>query len=142
MKTKIIATLALALYWTNAKAAKPFDVPAECKNLALMETQLMMTQFHNDVMGGGTYNPSELTLKTANGYKIGKIEYLGGDSEETPGQYPCDLDPSLCTNPAGAGGGAIDWARVTVQENGIDLTQVIVSMGSRGGCKISSGKVL
>lgn len=149
MKKMFVVTLAVCLYQINASAqsATPMNVPAECKNLALMQAQLMNTRFQNNAMGGGTYNPSQLTLKTSNGLKIGKIEYLGGDSEEqsgpNAGKYPCDLDRSLCSTPADAGG-AIDWARVNVTSGGAtpyDVAEVVVSMGSRGGCLINSAKI-
>lgn len=148
IKGRLIACLAIALYWAAPAHAKTdIQVPAECKNLALMQTQLLATQFHDNTMGNGTYNPSQLTLKTNNGYQIDKVEYLGGDGEyDDPkaGQYPCDKDPNLCTNPADAGG-PIDWARVTVKTSGeysTDIAQVIVSMGGRGGCMISSAKYI
>ena len=146
MKKLLIATLALCLYQINAAAATPTDVPAECKNLALMQADLLTTQFHSNEMGGGTYNPSALTLKTNNGLKIGKIEYLGGDSEDqsgpNAGKYPCDLDQTLCNHLPDAGG-AFDWARVTVNTSDAqpyEVAQVVVSMGSRGGCVINSAK--
>jgi len=147
MKTMAIATVVFGLSQANAFAIAPgasTEIPAECKNLALMQTQLIETQFHNNTMGAGTYNPSELVLKTNNGYKIGKIEYLGGDGEDetTAGKYACDLDKTLCNNFADAGG-SIDWARVTVNADDGDhgpVAEVVVSMGGRGGCIINSSK--
>jgi hypothetical protein len=149
MKKQVLAPLAMALCCANSVlAADPVTVPAECKNLALMQGQLLLTRFHNNVMGDGEYNPAALTLKTNNGYKISKTEYLGGDSEDTTGpnagKYPCDKDPDLCSNPADAGG-SIDWARLTISTTdrfGGPFAEVVVSMGSRGGCTISSSKGL
>jgi hypothetical protein len=151
MKTGFIATLAIVMYcYSSAQAAVKISVPAECKNLALMQGQLLQSRFYNKEMSGTPYNPSQLTLKTNNGLLITKTEYLGGDSEADDadaGKYPCDKDQTLCTNPAGAGG-AIDWARLTIaskdQQSGqsYDFAEVVVSMGSRGGCTISSSKYL
>ncbi|MGZ3691691.1 MAG: hypothetical protein ACXVAX_09315 [Pseudobdellovibrio sp.] len=151
MKTRFIATLAFVmLAYSAAQAEVKIVVPAECKNLAVMQAQLLQTRFYNKEMSGTAYNPSQLTLKTANGLIITKTEYLGGDSEaddSNAGSYPCDKDQTLCTNPAGAGG-AIDWARLTIaskdQQSGqsYEFAEVVVSMGSRGGCSISSSKYL
>jgi hypothetical protein len=147
MKNYIIATLAVFLYHIQpAAASNQVDIPAECRNLALMQGQLITTGFHSNAMGGGTYNPASLTLKAKNGLKIGKIEYLGGDSEDpaNAGQYACDKDQTLCTNPADAGG-AINWSRLTITTGDatpFDIAEVVVSMGSRGGCTISSAKHL
>lgn len=150
MKDKMIVVLALVLYFAQPAlaASTSFSVPPECENLALMQAQLLNTRFHNDNMGDGTYNPPRLTLRTNDGMTIGNIEYLGGDGEDEndpkAGQYPCDLDSTLCTNPADAGG-PIDWARLTITSGGadpVDVAQVVVSMGGRGGCTISSAKAL
>jgi hypothetical protein len=142
MNKQIIVLLALALYWANPASADDNTAPAECKNLALMQAQLLQQEFSNANMGDKN-NPGHLTLKTNNGLKIGKIEYLGGDSEDEtkPGTYPCDQDKNLCTSPLA--GGAMDWERITVTSGDAtpyDVAQVVVVMGSRGGCRIVSAK--
>lgn len=132
--------LSLVALSSTAALAEEVQVPAECKNLALMAGQLLSTGFNDGQMTGSPYNPSHLTLRTSNGLKIGKITYLGGDGDEN-GTLPCEKDATLCTNPAGAGG-SIDWAKVEVQNSSnYTVAEVIVSMGSRGGCTISSAKV-
>jgi hypothetical protein len=149
MRKMFVTTLAFCLYQSSAFATAPLasmEIPGECRNLALMQAQLLNTHFHSNQMGAETYNPSEITLKTSNGLLIGKIEYLGGDNEDETGpnvgKYACDLDQTLCTTPGDAGG-AMDWARVTVTSNetpAFDVAQVVVSMGSRGGCIINSAR--
>lgn len=111
-----------------------------------MQAQLLNTRFHSNTTGNGTANPAQMSLKAGTGFKISKVEFLGGDSVDPSnvGKTACDQDSTLCTNPADAGG-AIDWDRVPVSTNGAyasDVMEVAVSFGSRGGCTISSAKHL
>ena len=143
MRKLFVVLIATCLYQANASATVS-DVPAQCKNLALMEGQLLNTVFS---VGGmdGTNNPPTYQLQTNNGFGIGKIDYLGGDSEDTTGPnagtYPCDTQPKLCARPGDAGG-SNDWSRVTITQGGYNVATVVVSYGSRGGCNINSAAII
>jgi len=150
MRKVLVSSLALCLFnisSAHADTIQAFDVPAMCKNLAIMEAELISTRFDNGTFTGEKYNPSKLTLKTDAGLAIGTIEYLGGDSEDqdgpNAGQYPCDKDPNLCNHLADAGG-SFDWARVEVTTQATKdwpaypVASVVVGFGSRGGCVINS----
>jgi len=123
MKSTVLAPLALALCFSGltatAFASPATDIPAECRNLGLMQAQLLNTRFHSNTTGNGTSNPAQLTLKAGNGFKISKVDFLGGNSVDPSnvGKTACDQDSTLCTNPANAGG-AIDWDRVTISTTG------------------------
>ncbi len=140
MKIQTLASLALALGCSTSAFAQSNGIPAECKNLALMQAQLLNTYFHDNQMSGTAYNPAQLTLKTANKMYISKTEFLGDDNGSDASITPnCSTNPEICTNPADAGG-IVSWNRVTVSKESDPVAEVIVSFGSRGGCSISSAK--
>ena len=133
--------IALALCWAApAFATTENDIPAACKNLALMQAQMLDTSFDTGVMGNGAVNPSHLVLHSKTSYFIAKVEDLGGDGD---GSLPCDKENDLCTNPAGAGG-AIGWDKLTISnkqgKDAFPVGEIVISVGSRGGCTISSAK--